>query len=328
MKSFYTHFFETIVGSDNLPDHVMISSNEILKKYKEDIEKAKKTGPTSQPVGWKKETEEDVLKVIDMLDNHNANANKNIKGYYTIDVTGKFSVYYTFWRHRELDKETAKFAAFIKTTHYMQNLTTNLVTAVEKAIRLRPSVRIFLEEASTKTHVIGKPLFFKFGKYRGMNIIDVYNENPQYFIWLDKNSEEKYSHMPFNQAVSYFAILAREEVTNKNKETSISKFVGNVGEKYKGTLTVYRIDTKSVAIIRNRWSTTGTTQYENRYYITAVDQDGNKFKFKLTPKKLEYNFNNELPQKDDVITVQGKIDNQAEYLGIKFNMLGSVKLAK
>lgn len=276
-----------------------------------------KGNPTSHIVGLKEISDEEFDQATSLLVEHNNNADPNAEAFYIIDVTGKHGVYFTFWRYREIDP---KIAMFIKNPVYIQNLTTNLLSAIQKAIALRPNIRIELDNDTTNEHVIGKPMTFSFGKYRGMNFIDVYNEKPDYFVWLDQNADPKYAHTPNAQAIYYFAQMAREEITKKNQETSTSKFVGEPGQSYNGELTIYKYDVRTSEF---RTYNTHTTTVSHCY--TAADSDGNKFKFKITNNKLDKYFGGVAPLKDSVVKLKGVIEGHEEYLGVKFTFLKNLK---
>jgi hypothetical protein len=120
---------------------------------------------------WKDVPEEDRNKAIELIDKHNKSADDSIKGYYAIDVTGKHQVYYTFWRYKEIDP---MFAAYIKNPIYMGNLSTNLLSSVENAIKKAHSTRLELISEETKEGLIGKTKetpIFTFGKYRGKSCL-------------------------------------------------------------------------------------------------------------------------------------------------------------
>lgn len=71
--------------------------------------------------------------------NDSPNIDKNIKGFYYIDVTGRYQVYFTLWRWKDIDPRVAQW---IKNPIYMGNMTTNFLSSVKKALDKVPrSVR-------------------------------------------------------------------------------------------------------------------------------------------------------------------------------------------
>jgi hypothetical protein len=244
---------------------------------------------------------------------HNVKTDPSIKGFYAIDVTGKYQVYYTFWRFKDIDP---RFAGFIKNPVYMGNLTTDLMSSVDKAIQRVPNVKIEIWEDATKNNLIGKTKdtpSFTFGKYRGRTFPDVYLENPSYFAFLAKNADPKYANTKSSVAIQFFANLYFEEMTKKNQESSTSKFSGTIGGRYEGELEVYNI--KEYKNQTN--SFTGETR--DVYLYKLKDADENKFMCYDLEKKFTD------VKVGDKLKVSAKIKNHKEVVGIKFTLLNYVK---
>lgn len=269
----------------------------------------------TEALEWKDVPEEEKQKAYDLINNHNNNPDIDplIKGYYAIDVTGKYQVYYTFWRYKDIDPQ---FAAFIKNPIYMGNLTTELISSVEKALTKAPkTIKIQLWNDATKQSLIGKTkdtLTFTFGKYRGKPFYEVFQEDPGYFAFLAKNADPKYSHTKMSKAIAFFSSLYYEEVTKQNQQTSKSQFVGNIKDKFEGELTIYKIDVKMGTDFA-----TGRPKTYKVYKLT--DDKENKF--------IAIDLDRHFPDAkiNDKIRLRGKIKGQKEILGIKFNLLNYVK---
>lgn len=259
---------------------------------------------------WKEVPEEERQKVLELIKKHNDGVDPAIKGNYAIDVTGKHQVYYTFWRYKDIDP---KFAWVIKNPIYMGNLSTNLMSSVEKALqKTPPTVRLSLDADETRQHLIGKQEVFTFGKYRGEPFYEVYLKDPSYFAFLAKNQDPKYSNTETSKKIQFFADLYYEEVTKKNLETSKSQFVGNVKDNYQGELTIYKIDEKDGIDFQ--------TQKPKKYRVyKLIDDNQNKF----ITIDLERYFPN--VKVNDKVKLKGKLKGQKEILGIKFNLLNYVK---
>lgn len=260
---------------------------------------------------WKEVPEEDRQKAWDMIEQHNkAITNQDDyqkKGFYIIDVTGKHQVYYTFWRYREIDPRIARY---IKNPIYFGNLTTNLLTSVEKALS-KPvvrNVRVELLTDETRSGMIGKTTqtpSFTFGKYRGKTFPEVYLEDPSYFAFLSKNADPRYQTSKTNLAIQAFASMYFDDVTKKNQETSTSQYVGNVGDNYQGELELYNV--KSVP---------PQDAYSSGYTVFKLkDGQGNKF--------MTYKFPTD--EVGSTVKIKGKVRGHKEILGIKFTKLGYIK---
>jgi hypothetical protein len=263
----------------------------------------------NEAMEWKDIPEEDRTQAMNLIGEHNKSVTKeDKKGYYAIDVTGKHQVYYTFWRVKQIDP---RFAGFIKNPIYMGNLTTNLLSAVTKALAFPAvkNVELQLWTDATAHGLIGKTKntpTFTFGKYRGKTFAEVYLDNPGYFAWLAQNQDPKYAGTEASTNIRYFADLYFQDMTKKNLETSASQFIGQVGEKYNGELEIYNISVKN--------SPQGS-------YTVYKLKDGNDNKF------LTFNLGGNFPNAKvgDKINIKAKIKAHKEIVGIKFTALNYVK---
>lgn len=266
-----------------------------------------------ESLDWKEVPAEVKDEVYKKVGEHNKQCDPSIKGYYAIDVTGKYQAYYTFWRFRDIDP---RFVGFIKNPVYMGNLSTDLMGAVERAIQRAPNVRIEIWEDATKHNLIGKTQdtqVFTFGKYRGKSFPDVYLENPGYFAFLAKNADPKYGMNKTSAAIQYFANLYFEEMTKKNLETSTSKFVGTVGGRFDGELEVYNVKEYKDQV------NSFTGEKRDVYLYKLKDSNDNKF--------MCYDLEKKFPgvKVGDKLKVSAKIKNHKEIVGVKFTLINYVK---
>lgn len=270
---------------------------------------------------WKEVPEEERQKGFDLIAQHNKSPDidehlaKEMGSFYAIQVTGKYQVYFTLWRYRKVDP---MFAAVIHNPIYMGNLTTDFLTSVEKCIngRVPKTIRIRIDDDTTRQHIIGKQDVFSFGQYRGLPYYEVYQKNPSYFTFLAKGVNDpnprnaKFWQGPKGKIILFYANLAREEAIKKNRETSTAEHVGEVKDRYEGPLKVYKMTKKR--------SFDGGEFTDFR----LLDPKGNKF--------IAYNLEKHWPdiKEGDEIKVQGRIKGHKELMGIKFNQLNYVKPAK
>jgi len=260
---------------------------------------------------WKEVPEEERNKAYEMIKKHNdsvVEGESKIKGFYIIDVTGKYQVYYTFWRFREIDP---RIKNYIKNPIYFGNLTTNLLSSIEKALSnpVVRNVRVELLTDETRQGMIGKSTkttpSFTFGKYRGKTFPEVYLEDPSYFAFLAKNADPRYETSKTNLAIKAFANMYFDDVTKKNQETSTSQYVGNVGDNYQGELELYNI--KNVP---------ARDSYSDGYTVFKLkDDEGNKF---MTYRYINTDIGSKLK-------IKGKIKGFKEILGVKFTRLSNIK---
>lgn len=258
---------------------------------------------------WKDVPQDVKDEAYKLVAEHNRGIDPSIKGFYYIDVTGKYQVYYTFWRYKEVDP---RFAGFIHNPIYMGNLTTDVLTAVKKAIERMPkTVRLDLVTDETRKNLIGKTgkvMKFTFGKYRGRSLPEVYLENPGYFAFLAKNADPQYANTKMAQAIQFFSDMYFEETRQKNLAQSTSQYIGQPNEPYEGELEVYGVNQKTGAF---------------GPYISykMKDEAGNKF----LAINLEKSFPN--VKQGDKIKVKAKIKKHLELLGVKFTALAYIKPA-
>jgi hypothetical protein len=259
---------------------------------------------------WKEVPQEEKNKAYELIKAHNdavVNPKDGPENYYFIDVTGKHQVYYTFWRFRILP---AAIRNWIKNPIYFGNLSTDIVTSVQKALskNVVKNVRVELYGDETREHLIGRSKAtpkFTFGKYRGQTFPDVYLNDPGYFAFLAKNADPKYADTDNAQAIQAFAQMYFDDVTKKNIETSTAQFVGKPGDRYEGELELY-----------NYKFVPPKDSYSPGYNVYKLKDDkGNKF--------ITYKFpTNEVGTK---VKIRAKIKEHKEILGVKFNKIGYVK---
>ena len=261
---------------------------------------------------WKEVPQEEKNKAYELIKAHNdavVNPKDGAENYYFIDVTGKHQVYYTFWRFRILP---AAIRNWIKNPIYFGNLSTDIVTSVQKALskNIVKNVRVELYGDETREHLIGRSKAtpkFTFGKYRGQTFPDVYLNDPGYFAFLAKNADPKYASTDNAQAIQAFAQMYFDDVTKKNQETSTAQFVGKPGDRFEGELELYNL--KEVP---------GTREQDGYNVYKLKDAQGNKF--------ITYAF--PATEVGTKMKVRAKIQAHKEILGVKFNKIGYVKLMK
>lgn len=286
-------------------------------------------GLPEMAVGDVKEiSQEDWNEAIRLMKEHNdaASIDKEIKGFYYIDVTGRYQVYFTLWRWKDIDP---KVAQWIKNPIYMGNMTTNFLASVKKALDKIPrTVRFQIMTEENREGLIGKnaarsneDIKFTFGKYRGRSLGEVYLEDPRYITWLVQNQDPKYANTKLSMALQLFANMYYEEVTKQNQaKYKDVQYVGAVGAPYEGEIEVYKIETKAGQNFapRSRWGRQEDPTYTD---ARAVDAAGNKFII----YNLDKAFPNHIIEKGTKVKIKGKVKEQREILGIKFNRLSYVK---
>jgi len=215
-------------------------------------------------------------------------------GCFYIDVSGKYSVYYTFWRWNPRSASC----------YYICNLSTDFTTAVKKAAKASGQIPVIIDRFGTYAGLFQaeKNKILKFGKHRGETIGEVFVDDPQYVVWLSKgfqgnedmaNEIEKYKNLFF------------ETLTKKNQEESISKYVGEIGSKITIKADVYNFK------IQN-------TEFGTQYTCKLIDEEGNRY--------MTYNIGR-IVEKGDTIYMTAKVKDHKEIVGIKFTVIYYCKIS-
>lgn len=225
-------------------------------------------------------------------------------GFFYIDVSGRYSVYYTLWRFKPSVRNSYTF---------ITNLSTNFKTAVEKAKKAAGRVPVIIDKYGTNAGLFrtAKSELITFGKYRGKNLGDIFVEDPKYIVWLANNYDGKSAERA--ERLKYYKDLYFETITKKNIEESKSQFIGKIGDKITIEAKIYSAE-KFVGSEFSRGS-----QQDFHYKCKLIDDNGNKY--------LTYNIGtNKEAKVGDRVKLSGKIANHKETLGIKFTVLNYCKL--
>lgn len=211
-------------------------------------------------------------------------------GHFFIDVTGRYSVYYTLWKES------------LRSCHFISNLSTDFMTAVEKAKKAAGRIPVIIDRTGTKAGMFqaAKSEIFSFGKHRGKTVGEVFVADPQYIVWLSKDNYQGNDPIMIEK-IKYYTELYYETVAKKNRETSTSEHVGKIGDKIEIEANVY--GAKKVP-----------SSYNNKIQMQCklVDEKGNKYS--------TYDLGKDVKD-GDTVKLTAKVKAHNEYLGIKFTQI-------
>lgn len=267
----------------------------MIKKYDDFIKEGIKSSITEP-------TDEEVQKAEDYL-KEGIDPSWNIQefGYFYIDVSGKYSVYYTLWRFKPSK------SAYVNPFNFITNLSTDFMTAVQKAKKVAGRVPVIIDRYGTQAGMFraSKSELLSFGKYRGKTLGEVFVEDPQYILWLSKNYDGKSQER--KEKINYYKDLYFETLTKKNLEESKSQFIGNIGDKIEIDAEIINVEQIKDQFKPNKIN----------YKCKMVDDKDNKY--------LTYNIGREV-KKGNHVKLKGKISNHKEVVGIKWTVLNYCKV--
>lgn len=255
-----------------------------IKKYNQYINEAQKMSSLKEP------SDQEIADAEKTLE-EGKDTDWDFKfGYFYIDVSGKYSVYYTLWKISPME------------SHFITNLSTDFLTAVEKAKKATGRIPVLIDRTGTKAGLFqaAKAEMVTFGKYRGKTLGDIFVEDPQYIKYLYDTYGKYKSTLSFDR-IKYYRDLYYETITKKNQEESKSQWIGKIGEEIEINADIYAFE-----VTNNSFN--GQLQYQCK----LIDEDGNKY--------TTYNIGKKLKDGDSV-KLKAKVKDHKEYLGIKFTQI-------
>lgn len=223
----------------------------------------------------------------------------SLNGCFYIDVSGKYSVYYTLWRFK------SSTTTHVTTCHYITNLSTDLKKACLKAKKIAGRIPVIIDRVGTYSGLFkaSKDELLIKGKYRGERIGDVFAKDPQYILWLSKEYRDDNS-VRIN-TIDYYKNLYWETVADNNRKNSQSEYVGVVGEKITANAVIYNVEEQS-------------SSFNDKKVWLCKFEDDNSNKY--------ISYINTPVEKGDYITFTAKVKIHTEKLGIKFTTVNYLKI--
>ncbi len=241
-------------------------------------------------------------------------------GTYVISLSTYFRPYYGFWR---------KFPEH-ETPLFIRALAVTSDAAIERAFVLLQNCNVKLD---VQPNDVFEPFYgrtddiISFGKYRGKRLSEIFYIDPSYVLWLANKfvSENK----RYDQLVALskqFAIVYYEITVQKKRHPSVSKAVGEIGE---------RLHDLFLTVLHVRLQVdTYKLDFHVDQQILAVDRDGNRFTFllKAAARSLAPNvlspYSKEVHVHDMLHIRSAKVMSHYISRGTHYTRLGYVKLQR
>lgn len=221
-------------------------------------------------------------------------------GYFIIDVSGKYHVYYTLWRYKP-----SMTNQYISSMVFITNLSTDFLTAVNKSKKICGRTPIIIDKIGSHQGLFKaqKSQILTFGKYRGSTMGEVFATDPKYLVFMANKYEggnaERMALFQFYKSL-YF-----ENVTKENREKGVSQYVGNIGDEIEKEFTLYKM--------------------EHVQGFNAGDPPSNLLKLRDDDKNQYTIYYNKEVSPDtkigDKIVIKAKIKSHYETLGLKYTRL-------
>ncbi len=238
-----------------------------------------------------------ILKLKKIVDEHN-NGRSFDRMYYIVDVTGDKEVYFTLYRY------VKPTSGYVNPYKYIKNMSIDLEKAVNDIHRLPMPVLVNYTDNNNpllvnfkKRSKEGVPNI-PFGKYKGEPLADVWEKDRNWVMWFYKNYKTEQFKDPsvryrtakwteedilLKEQAEQLIQLFWEEMAEQNRQTSTSKYFGEIGKR-----TV--VDAKVTKIKKNNDYSTIYLETKDGDIVYIYDKDfkmevGKTYSIKGTPTK-------------------------------------------
>lgn len=256
-------------------------------------------------------------KVFDRIESFNRGRMPK-DGKYVISMPTLYRPYYGFWRIFSDDK----------TPLFVRTLAVTFDAAAERAFALLQNCNIPLDVQDNsvfESYYGQSDDIIPFGKYRGKRLAEIFYVDPSYILWLaNKFTVETKRYEPLVLLAKIFAKVHFELTVQKRHISSVSHYIGEIGEKLKDMFL-------TVLNVRLQVDTYKADFYVDQN-ILAADRDGNRFTFFIkaggrsqTPKALSCH-SRKITQHEVLHLASAKVMSHYESKGVHYTRLGYVKL--
>jgi len=203
-------------------------------RFKNQLDKARKLNDSNKFQKLKAIFEEvsdvELQEAIELCDKHNSKITQEFPQI-TIEKTGVQLNYYTLYKHSEVYDVNSKRNVIV--AKYLQNVSIDLLKAVNKLISHYPTTRVNLStddyriKSSTKINSQNNPTI-TFGKYNGKDILSIWKLDKKYCLWLKGEFEKNKNTSTIQQKI--YDIISQLEIEDTNFENGGDISFDNGGE--------------------------------------------------------------------------------------------------
>ncbi len=242
------------------------------------------------------------------------------RGCYAVSLSTEYRPYYALWRVFP----DAERPLFVRT------LAVTFDAAAGRAMQLlgNCNIRLDVENNAAFEACYGQTDdIIPFGRYKGKRLAEIYYLAPSYVLWLANrfvSDSSRYDRLV--ELAKRFACVHFELTVQKRRISSVSRFVGEKGDRLTGL---------EVTVLNVRLQ---VDTYKPDFYVDqnvlAADRDGNRFIFlvkaagqSLTPNAL-YCGSRKVERQQRLRLVSAKVMGHYESHGVKYTRLGYVRLMR
>lgn len=196
-----------------------------------------------------------------------------------VGLTGKEQVFFTLYvENNNMQSMNAYF--------YICNLSMDIIEATKKAISMvgRTTEIDVMTAANFKKYSFVEPEEIRFGKYKGLNLQEVYEKDRNYVKWLATGFIPRSGASwvtPFMEALETYKAMYWEDVTKENKEKYSFEYYGKDGQRSELELKLMKVEYKGgeqvsyydyVHKYRLTFELVGNDKYQFFYYANIKDE--------------------------------------------------------
>jgi hypothetical protein len=222
-------------------------------------------------------SDETLTRIEDLFTKGNERKSWNM-GYYIIDTTGDYQVYFTLYRFKKSE------SVYVNPYKYIKNITSDFSKLEDMVNKFNsqpiPVILVGHDNFSPKVSEFRNRKntlnpFVKFGKYMGKTIEEIWAMDKNYVLWFAKNFDPKdnANNIELSNQANEFKNLFFTELADKNRAVDTSNYVGKIKERVTLDAKVTSIKTSEDYSVINLVTKDGDNiyVYDKEYGLTVGD---------------------------------------------------------